>query len=250
MTQDLKDKVVLVTGASRGIGYQAAKEIAQRGAHVVATARTVGGLEDLDDEIQGAGGSATLVPLDLRDGDGIDRLGAAIFERWGRLDGLVGNAGLLGTVSPLPHIKVKEFDQVMSLNVTANYRLLRSFDLPLRQSEAGRAVFISSGVVPRAIPYWGPYTMSKAALEAMVKVYAAEMAGTKVRVNILNPGPLRTALRAKGRPGEDPETLRPPTVVAPDIARMLSPDYAENGALFDFTTGETTPLAQKPYTGG
>jgi NAD(P)-dependent dehydrogenase (short-subunit alcohol dehydrogenase family) len=245
MTNDLTGKIILVTGASRGIGYQVALEAGRRHAHVIAVARTVGGLEELDDEIQAAGGSATLVPLDLRDGDGIDRLGASIFERWGRLDGLVGNAGVLGVVSPFPHVSPKEFDQVVAINITANYRLLRSFDLPLRQSDAGRAVFISSGVVPLAIPYWGPYTMSKAALEAMVKVYAAEMTSTKVRANILNPGPLRTALRAKGRPGEDPMTLQPPDVVAPDVIRMVSPDYAENGMLFDFPTGETRPLALK-----
>jgi NAD(P)-dependent dehydrogenase (short-subunit alcohol dehydrogenase family) len=239
----LSDKIILVTGASRGIGYFAAREIARRGAHVIAVARTVGGLEELDDEIQAGGGSATLVPLDLRDFAGIDRLGASVFERWGRLDGLVGNAGMLGPVSPLGHVDPKDFDRVMALNVTANYRLIRSFDLPLRQSAAGRAVFISSGVVPLAIPYWGPYTASKAALEALVKVYAAEMKSTPVKINIFNPGPLRTALRAQGWPGEDPTTLQPPEVAAGPIADMLSPAYDGNGVHFDLPTGATRPLA-------
>jgi NAD(P)-dependent dehydrogenase (short-subunit alcohol dehydrogenase family) len=239
----LLDKVVLVTGASRGIGYQAALEIGRRGAHVVAVARTVGGLEELDDEIRREGGSATLVPLDLRDLPAIDRLGATLFERWGRVDGLVGNAGMLGPTSPLAHVDPKDFERVMALNVTANYRLIRSLDLLLRQSAAGRAVFISSGVVPLAIPYWGPYTASKAALEALVKVYAAEMRATRVRANVFNPGPLRTALRAQGWPGEDPMTLRPPEIAAGPIADMLDPAYEMNGVHFDLPTGLSRPLA-------
>jgi NAD(P)-dependent dehydrogenase (short-subunit alcohol dehydrogenase family) len=242
-SKPLADKTVLVTGASRGIGYFAAREIGRRGAHVIAVARTVGGLEELDDEIQQAGGSTTLVPLDLRDFDAIDRLGAAIFERWGRLDGLVGNAGMLGPVSPLGHVDPKDFDKVMALNVTANYRLIRSFDLLFRQAEAARAVFISSGVVPLALPYWGPYTASKAALEALVRVYAAEMKSTRVKANVFNPGPLRTALRAQGWPGEDPMSLKPPEVAAGPIADMLDPAYEKNGVHFDLPTGVTRPLA-------
>lgn len=241
----LAGKIVLVTGASRGIGYQAALEAGRRGAHVIAVARTVGGLEELDDEIQAAGGSTTLVPADLREFDSIDRLGRAIFERWGKLDALVGNAGMLNTVSPLAHVDPKEFDQVFALNVTANYRLIRSLDLLLRQSDAGRALFLSSGVVNRAQAYWGPYTATKAALEALVKVYAEEMKSTRVRVNLLNPGPLRTALRAKGWPGEDAETLQRPGVVAHDIIRMISPDFTETGTLFDFPTGTSKSLVVK-----
>jgi NAD(P)-dependent dehydrogenase (short-subunit alcohol dehydrogenase family) len=241
-TQPLADKVVLVTGASRGIGYFAAREIARRGAHVIAVARTVGGLEDLDDEIRAAGGSATLVPLDLRDFDGIDRLGAAVFERWGRLDGLVGNAGILGPITPLPHLDPKDFDRLLTLNVTANYRLIRSFDLPLRKAAAGRAVFVSSGVVNRAQPYWAGYTATKAALEAMVKIWAVEMKSTSVRANIFNPGPLRTALRAAGWPGEDPATLNPPEVAAAPIADMLAPDYAQTGVHYNLPNGETRSL--------
>lgn len=239
---ELSGKVVLVTGASRGIGYQAALEAARRGAHIIAVARTVGGLEELDDEIKAAGGTTTLVPLDLRDGDGIDRLGKAIFDRWGHLDGLVGNAGIAGTLTPVPHIEPKEFDTALATNVTANYRLIRAVDLLLRQSEAGRAVFITSGIVPVAVPYFGIYTATKMALEGLVKVYAAEMVQTRVRINAMNPGPLRTRLRAKAIPGEDPMSLQPPSVVAPDILRMLSAGYDETGMLFDFETGETRPL--------
>lgn len=234
---ELTGKVVLVTGASRGIGYAAAVEAARRGAHVIAVARTVGGLEELDDAIQEVGGSSTLVPFDLRDGDAIDRLGAAIFERWGHLDGLVANAGLLGTLSPVPHLKPDEFDKVFAVNVTANYRLLRSLDLLLRQSAAGRAVFVSSGAARSAKPFWGLYAASKAALDAMVKAYAGEMNTTNVKTNIFYPGAVRTAMRAKAMPGEDPDTLPSPSEIAPKLVDLLSPRLAENGKLFDVTTG-------------
>jgi len=239
----LSGKIVLVTGASRGIGYQAGLEAARRGAHVIAVARTVGGLEELDDEIQAAGSSATLVPLDLRDFDGIDRLGRAIFERWGRLDGLVGNAAALGGLSPLAHFEPKEFDKVMTLNVTANYRLLRSLDLLLRQSDAGRAVFVSSSSAKSARPFWGPYAASKAALEALVKSYAAETAGaSKVRTNIFYPGAVRTAMRAQAVPGEDPDTLPRPAAVAPRLIDMLEPAFLENRMLYNWGDQSLTAL--------
>ena len=241
--QTLSDKIVLVTGASRGIGYQAALEAAKRGAHVIAVARTVGGLEELDDEIQQAGSTATLVPLDLRDYDGIDRLGRAIFERWGRLDGLVGNAAILGGLSPVAHFEPKEFDKVMSLNVTANYRLLRSLDLLLRQSEAGRVVFVSSSSSHSARAFWGPYAASKAALEALVKSYAAETAGSsKVRANVFYPGAVRTAMRAQAVPGEDPETLPRPAVVAPKLIDMLEPAFGENRMRYNWEDQSLTAL--------
>jgi len=230
---ELTGKVVLVTGASRGIGYAASVEAARRGAHVVAVARTVGGLEELDDAIQEVGGSSTLVPFDLRDGDAIDRLGAAIFERWGHLDGLVANAGILGTLSPVPHLKPDEFDKVFALNVTANFRLLRSLDLLLRQAPAGRAVFVSSSSARSARPFWGLYAASKAALDAMVKSYAGEMSTTNVKTNVFYPGAVRTAMRAKAMPGENPETLPQPADVAPKLIDMLSPALSENGRLFD-----------------
>ena len=235
--QDLAGKVVLVTGASRGIGYAASLEAARRGAHVVAVARTVGGLEELDDEIQDLGSSATLVPLDLRDGDAIDRLGAAIFERWGALDGLVANAGQLGVLSPLPHVKPEDFEKVMAVNVTANYRLLRATDLLLRQSTAGRAVFVSSSAARSARPFWGLYAASKAAVDAMVKSYAAEVNQTKVKVNVFYPGAVRTAMRAKAMPGENPDTLPKPSDIAPQLIDMLSPSLKETGKLFDMATG-------------
>ena len=240
--QDLHDKVVLITGASRGIGYAAALEAARRGAHVVAVARTVGGLEELDDEIQDLGASTTLVPLDLKDGDAIDRLGAAIFERWGMLDGLIANAGMLGTLSPLPHIAPDEFEKVFATNVTANFRLIRSMDLLLRQSTAGRAVFVSSGAATNPRAYWGSYAASKAALNAMVKVYAEEMANTPVRANIFYPGQVRTAMRAKAMPGEDPVTLPSPKTIAPALVDMVSPNYGESGKLFNVKTGELSVL--------
>jgi NAD(P)-dependent dehydrogenase (short-subunit alcohol dehydrogenase family) len=239
----LSGKIVLVTGASRGIGYQAALEAARRGAHVIAVARTVGGLEELDDEIQKAGSSATLVPLDLRDYDGIDRLGRAVFERWGKLDGLIGNAAMLGGLSPVAHFEPKEVDKVMGLNFTANYRLLRSLDLLLRQSEAGRVVFVSSSSARSARAFWGPYAASKAALEALVKSYAAETAGaSRIRANVFYPGAVRTAMRAQAIPGEDPDTLPRPAVVAPKLIDMIEPAFSENRMLYDWDKSELSPL--------
>lgn len=237
-TQDLAGRVVLVTGASRGLGYAAAKNAAARGAHVIAVARTVGGLEDLDDEIQALGSSTTLVPMDVTDGDAIDRLGAAIFERWGHLDGLIGNAGALGVLSPLAHIAPKEFAKVFAVNVGANFRLIRSLDLLLRQSDAGRAVFVSSGAAVSAKPYWGLYAASKAALDAMVKSYAGELAITNVKVNIFYPGQVRTAMRAKAMPGEDPATLPSPDEIAPRMVDLVSPDYTKTGMRVDVLKGE------------
>ena len=236
--KDLAGRVVLVTGASRGLGYAPAKNAASRGAHVIAVARTVGGLEDLDDDIQALGSSTTLVPMDLTDGEAIDRLGAAIFERWGQLDGLIGNAGALGVLSPLPHIAPKDFANVFAVNVEANFRLIRSLDLLLRQSDAGRAVFISSGAALSAKPYWGLYAASKAALDAMVKAYAGEMAITEVKANIFYPGQVRTAMRAKAMPGEDPKTLPSPDEVAPKIVDLVSANYTQTGMRVDILQGE------------
>jgi NAD(P)-dependent dehydrogenase (short-subunit alcohol dehydrogenase family) len=241
-SNQLAGKVVLVTGASRGIGYFAAKEAARRGAHVIAVARTVGGLEELDDEIQEMGSTTTLVPLDLREGDAIDRLGAAIFERWGALDGLIGNAAALGVLSPVPHLAADEFDKVFALNVTANYRLLRSMDLLLRQAPAGRVVFVSSSSSRSAKPYWGLYAASKAALEAMVKSYAGEMQTTTVRANIFWPGPVRTAMRAAAFPGENPEKNPPPVTVAPKLVDMILPEFEANGMRFNFEDGTLEAL--------
>lgn len=240
--QDLRGKVVLVTGASRGIGFASAREAARRGAHVIAVARTVGGLEELDDEIQELGASTTLVPLDLKDGDAIDRLGAAIFERWGALDGLIANAGLLGTLTPLPHVAPEEFEAVFNINVTANFRLLRSMDLLLRQADAGRVVFVSSGAAKSSKPYWGLYSATKAALDSMVKTYAGEVGISTVRANVFYPGPVRTRMRAQAMPGENPATLPPPEAVAPRLVDMIRPDFDENGMLHDFPKGSVAAL--------
>jgi NAD(P)-dependent dehydrogenase (short-subunit alcohol dehydrogenase family) len=239
MTNRKEDRVVVVTGASRGIGRATALALAEAGAHVIAVARTVGALEELDDEIRAKGGAATLVPLDLKDFAGIDRLGAAIFSRWGRLDGLLGNAGLLGAITPLAHLEPKVWEDVMAVNVTANWRLIRSLDPLLRRSDAGRAVFLTSGVTYSFPSYWAVYAVSKAALEGLVRIYAGEVAQTKVRANLVNPGPLRTKMRAQAMPGEDPNALKPPDALVPDLVRMLSPDFDRNGVLFDFPTGET-----------
>ncbi len=236
-------RVVLVTGASRGIGRAAALAFAQAGAHVVALARTQGALEELDDEIRalrpGEESPATLVPLDLRDSAALDRLGEALFRRWGRLDALVGNAGLLGVLSPLHHVDPKDWDDVLAVNVTANWRLIRSLDPLLRRSAAGRVAFITSSAASRADmrAYWGPYAMSKAALDAIARTYAAETLNTSnVRVMLVNPGPLRTLMRAKAMPGEDPATLRTPQDLAPRIVEICSPEWTETGKLYDFPT--------------
>lgn len=230
-SQPLTGRVALVTGASRGIGRAAALALARAGAHVVAVARTVGGLEELDDEIQAAGGAATLVPLDLKDFPAIDRMGAAIFERWGRLDALLGNAGILGSVSPLTHLQPKVWEDLIAVNVTANWRLIRSFDLPLRRSEAGRVVFVTSGAARKSIPFWGGYAASKAALESLALTYAAECSGTNVKANLFNPGPTRTAMRAAAFPGEDPQSLPAPEAMASQIVELLLPTCQKNGEL-------------------
>ncbi|HJT43256.1 MAG TPA: SDR family NAD(P)-dependent oxidoreductase [Rhizomicrobium sp.] len=234
MKPDLSGRIALVTGASRGIGRAAAIALAGAGAHVILAARTVGGLEEADDEIRKAGGSATLVPMNLRDGEAIDRLGASIFERWGKLDAFLGNAGVLGQLTPLAHLEPKTFQDVMEVNVTANWRLIRSLDPLLRLSDAGRVLFVTSGAARKHTAYWGVYAVSKAALESLALTYAAECEATKIRVNLINPGPMRTQMRKKAMPGEDPTTLPVPDDMAPKIVEMLSPDYDDNGTVINF----------------
>jgi NAD(P)-dependent dehydrogenase (short-subunit alcohol dehydrogenase family) len=234
MTKMLEGKVALVTGASRGLGRAAALALAKQGAHIIATARTQGGLEELDDEIKAAGSSATLVPMDISDFPAIDRLGAAIFERWKKLNILIGNAGLLGKLTPLPHIEPKSWDDVMAVNVTANYRLLRSMDPLLRLAPHGRAIFITSGLAYKCFPYWGTYSISKAALEAMVRTYAAEMETTSVRANCFSPGPTRTKMRATAMPGEDPLSIPTANEVAAQIVPMCAEEFADNGAVYKY----------------
>ena len=238
---DGSPRIALVTGASRGIGRAAALALAKSGAHVVALARTQGGLEELDDEIRALRPdepeATTLVPMDLRDVAAIDRLGEALNRRWGRLDALVGNAGVLGLLTPLHQLDPKTWDDVMAVNVTANWRLIRSVDPLLRRSNAGRVAFITSGAASRTDlrAYWGPYATSKAALDALARTYAAETINTSnIRVMLINPGPLRTRMRATAMPGEDPSTLRAPEELAPKIVEICSPDWAETGKLYDF----------------
>jgi NAD(P)-dependent dehydrogenase (short-subunit alcohol dehydrogenase family) len=237
MTVPLPRKIALVTGASRGIGHATARALARAGAHVVAVARTVGGLEELDDAIRAEGGTATLVPLDLRDTDGLARLALALHERYQRLDVMVGNAGVLGPMSPLPHVEAKAWDEVMAVNVTANFHLIRLMDPLLRASAAGRVVLVSSGVATSNRAYWGPYSVSKAALNALARTYAAETATTNVRVNLFNPGPTRTGMRAAAMPGEDPMTLKTAEPVAEKIVAMCLPDFQETGKLYDYQQG-------------
>ena len=230
----LSGKIALVTGASRGIGRAMALMLAREGAHVIATARTVGGLEELDDDIRKAGGAATLVPLDIKDAEGVDRLGAAIFERWQKLDILVGNAGILGKLSPLGHIDPSVWADVMATNVTANWRLIRSMDPLLRQAEAPRAVFLTSGAAGNFRAYWGAYSVSKAGLEALVKTYATEMATTPLRVNLLSPGPIATKMRAQAMPGEDASTLPTADALAQAALPLFLDAVDVTGEVFRF----------------
>ncbi len=236
MPLPLASRIALVTGASRGIGYATARALAKAGAHVVAVARTQAGLEELDDAIRSDGGSATLVPLNLTDFEGLARLGAALHERHGRLDILVGNAGIAGPSSPLGHIELKPWDEVMAVNVTANFQLIRCMEPLLKQSDAGRAVFVTSAAAHRASAYIGPYAASKAALDTLVRVWAQETAATPVRVNLFDPGPIRTRMRAIVFPGEDPLTLDTPEQAAELIVPMCAPGWSETGKLFDYRT--------------
>src|SRR5271165_1491194 len=236
MTQPLASRIALVTGASRGIGYATARALAKAGAHVIAVARTQGGLEELDDEIRKDGGTATLVPLSLTDFDGIARLGAALHERHGKIDILVGNAGIAGPSSPLGHIDLKPWTDVIAVNVTANFQQIRCMEPLLKQSDAGRAVFVTSGAASKALAYVGPYAASKAALDTLVRVWANETASTHLRVNLFSPGPIRTRMRAQVFPGEDPMTLDTPEQVAEFIVPMCAPDWTETGKLYDYKT--------------
>ena len=232
-TPELSGRVALVTGASRGIGYHIAKQLAAAGAHVIAVARTVGGLEELDDEIKAehartGKGEATLVPLDLADMKGIDRI------------------GVLGVIAPIGHVEAKVFEKVMTLNVTATWRLIRSLDPLLRAADAGRAIVLSSGAAHSARAYWGPYAASKAAVEALARSWADETKNTPLRVNIVNPGVARTAMRAQAMPGEDPDKLPHPAEVAAQIVPLAGPDITETGKIWDVELGRFT-AGQKPH---
>ncbi len=233
MDKLLSNRIALVTGASRGIGYAAAIELARRGAHIVATARTSGGLEELDDAIKAAGGSATLVPLDMKDTPGIARLADALRDRYGRLDILVGNAAQLNVSTPLSHIEPKEWDDLIAVNVTANWHLLRFFEPLLLASDAGRVVLVTSGAASNPRAYGALYALSKAALDAMGRSYADEMAATPVRVNLYTPGRTHTQMQFKAFPGVDPAILHQPADVAVTLADMCMPGFNETGKLYD-----------------
>lgn len=240
MTQDkpLAGRLALVTGASRGIGRAVAVGFAKAGAHVILLARTVGALEDVDDEIRSLGGAATLVPLDLKATDKLDALGPTLLERWGKLDIFVANAGLLGPLSPLGHITAEAWREVIDVNLTANWHLVRALDPLLRLSDAGRAIFVSSGAAAGKNAYWGPYAVSKAGLEALAKTWANELEQTPVKVNIINPGPIRTGMRAKAFPGEDPAKLKTPDDIVPLFLRLADAAHTDTGVIHDFKTGE------------
>ncbi len=236
MSQSLNGRVALVTGASRGIGYACALGLAKAGAHVIAIARTQGGLEALDDEIfQATGEHATLVPLDIKDGAGIDQLGGVIFQRWGRLDILVSAAGDLGLITPVAHLEPNTWDRVMAVNLTANYRLIRSLDPLLRKAEAARAIFLTSAAAAEPRAFWSPYAVSKAGLEMLVGTYADEIAHTEVRCILLDPGPMRTKMRAIAFPGEDPDDLTPPEAIVPLLLELTRADKTPPTGVVKFT---------------
>jgi NAD(P)-dependent dehydrogenase (short-subunit alcohol dehydrogenase family) len=223
-----------VTGASRGIGRAVALAFAKAGAHVVITARSLGALETLDDEIQAAGGAATLLQLDLKRGDRVDQLGPTLYQRWQHLDILVANAGILGPLSPLGHTTEDGFLSTIDINLNANWRLIRTLDPLLKRSDAGRAIFVTSGAASGKYAYWGAYAASKAGLEALVKTWAEELANTPVRANLINPGATRTQMRAKAFPGEDPETLPTPEDLVPLFLELASPGCHRNGDVINF----------------
>ncbi len=227
----LDGRIALITGASRGIGAAIAKRYAAEGAHVILAARTLGGLEEIDDAIAAEGGHAVLVPADLAEFAGIDEMGAAVAERFGRLDILVGNAGILGTLSPMGHIDPATWDRVMAVNLTVNWRLIRSFDPLLRASDAGRAIFVTSGASDGGHPYWGAYAVSKAALEAMARTWAGELTETAVKVNLVNPGATRTAMRAEAFPGENPSTLKAPDAVGDIFVELAEASCTRHGEI-------------------
>lgn len=230
----LSGRITLVTGATRGIGFHAALALAEAGSQIIALGRTQGGLEDLDDAITSNGGDCTLVPLDLKNFDGIDQLAGIIEGRWGKLDGLFANAGLLKDLMPAHQVPPKDFEDIMAVNMTANYRLIRALDPLLRKSDAGRAVFMTSSVAIGGRAFWSAYACSKAALEVYVRSYAEEITQTDMRVNLLNPGGTATKMRAKAMPGEKPETIPQPEDLTPLIVEMLSPGYEDNGSRVNF----------------
>jgi len=229
---DLSGKIILVTGASRGIGHAVSLAAAQAGADVIITGRTIGALEELDDAIKASGAHATIVEHDMSDFAALPRLTAAIHERWGRLDGLVANAAILGTLTPLSHLDQNVWDETISINLTAQWHLIKAMEPLLTAAPAGRAILVSSGAAHGSYPFWGPYAVSKAGLEAIGRVWAGETEQTNLRVNMINPGGTATSMRAAAFPGEDPNTLPSPDAIAPAFLQLLSSDCQDHGRLF------------------
>lgn len=229
----LKDRIALITGASRGIGRAVAEVFAREGAQVLLLARNRKALEQIDDHIRAAGGNTTLIPLDLADGKAIDALGPTLYERFGKLDILVGNAAILGRLSPLTHIPSEHWERSFAINVTANWRLIRTLDPLLRRSDAGRVIFVTSGVARSARAYWGPYSVTKAALEALAKTYANETGDSRIKVNLIDPGATATHMRAEAYPGEDQTTLPTPEQVAERFVALATPDCTETGRIVE-----------------
>jgi len=229
--QRLKDRIALITGASRGLGRAVALAYAREGAHVLLLSRSLTTLGRVDDEIRAAGGTASLIPLDLADGPAIDALGPSLYERFGKLDVLVGSAAMLGALSPLPHIASAHWDRVLAVNLTANWRLIRTLDPLLRRSDAGRAIFVTSSVARSARAYWAPYSVSKAALETLAKTYANETADTPIKVNLVDPGAMATRMRAEAYPGEDQANLPPPEAVTDVFVELAMADVEMTGEI-------------------
>lgn len=236
MSGKLEGRLALVTGASRGIGRAVALALASEGADIIAVARprSQAALEKLDDEIQAMGRNCTLVPFDIRDFDAIDRLGASIYERWGKLDIFVGNAAILGPISPLGHIPPKDFQMLLDINVTANWRFIRSLDPLLKASDAGRAIFVTSGSTGKSKAFWGGYMMTKAAVENLALTYSNENGINNIKTNVINPGPIRTDMRAKAVPGEDPSQLPAPEDIAKLFLELSLPSCTKNGEVINF----------------
>jgi len=238
----LDGRIALVTGASRGIGYASALALAKAGAHVIAAARTQGGLEELDDEIRAATGkSATLTPFDLVDGGAFDRLGGALHERFGKLDILCHAGAMLGALTPASHLEPREWAKVVAINMTAPYRLIRSMEPLLRQSDAGRAIFFTSNVADQPRAFWGAYAATKAGMEAFVQCWADELETTKVRPVLVNPGRMRTRMRAEAYPGEDPESLPEPAEIGPMIVDLANPDREPPKGVVNFRDWKAGP---------
>lgn len=230
-TPDLTDQIILVTGASRGIGRAVAIAAAAAGAELVITGRTMGALEETDDAIKAVGGHATIVELDMKDFAAMPRLAAAIHQRWGRLDGMVANAGMLPALTPVPHIEAEIWDECMAVNATGQWHLIKAMDPLLRIAPAGRAVLVSSGAVTSCRPFWGPYAAAKSALEAIGRCWAGESEQTNLRINMIDPGGTATGMRASAFPGEDPDTLPQPADIAPAFLQLLDASCTTHGAV-------------------